>query len=158
MPSPFSRDQLSPEMQERYGLNKSGRSGVVITVIVAVAFLAAVAFAGVMMVRDNIRHELVVWTVVAPDRADATFTVERDGADDVVCVLRAQDSKRIDVGYVEIDIPPGDDNVTIDYSLRTVAPAYAVEVLACERPGELRGPGPQFPPGIAIPDQPWTAS
>ena len=158
MPSPFSRDQLSPEMQERYGLNKRGRSGVVITVIVAVAFLAAVAFAGVMMVRDNIRHELVVWTVVAPDRADATFTVERDGADEVVCVLRAQDSKRIDVGYVEIDIPPGDDNVTIDYSLRTVAPAYAVEVLACEQPGELRGPGPQFPPRIAIPDQPWTAS
>ena len=158
MPSPFSRDQLSPEMQERYGLNHRGRSGVVITVIVAVAFLTAVAFAGVMLVRDNIRHELVVWTVVAPDRADATFTVERTGADEVVCVLRAQDSKRIDVGYVEIDIPPGEDNVTIDYSLRTVAPAYAVEVLTCERPGELRTPGPQFPPGIAIPDQPWTPS
>jgi hypothetical protein len=46
--------------------------------------------------------------------------------------------------------------VTIDYSLRTVAPAFTVEVLACERPGELRAPGPQFPPGIAVPEQPWT--
>jgi len=158
MGSPFSRDQLSPEMQERYGLNRRSVSGVIVTVVIAIAFLAAVAFAGVMMVRDNVRHELVVWTVVAPDRADATFTVERNGADEVVCVLRAQDSKRIDVGYVEINIPPGEDNVTVDYSLRTVAPAFAVEVLACERPDELRGPGPQFPPGIAIPDQPWTPS
>jgi len=157
MGSPFSRDQLAPEMQERYGLNQRRVSGVVITLVVAVAFLAAVAFAGLMLVRDNVRHELVVWTVVAPDRADATFTVERDGADEVICVLRAQDSKRIDVGYAEIVVPPGEDAVTIDYSLRTVAPAFTVEVLACERVGELRAPGPQFPPGIAVPEQPWTA-
>lgn len=158
MPSPFSRDQLSPEMQARYGLNQRRSFGWIVTIVVAVAFLAAVAFAGVMMARDNVQFLLLRWEVVADDRADATFEVRRNGAEEVVCVLRAQDSKRIDVGYVEIDIPPGDDYVLIDYSLRTVAPAYAVEVLACERPDELRGPGPQFPPGIAIPEQPWTPS
>ena len=143
-------------MRARYGMDRRRRSPLVVAIVVIVIFLGAVAFAGVMMVRDDIRHELVVWTVVAPDRADATFTVERDGADEVVCILRAQDSKRIDVGYAQIDIPPGEDAVTVDYSLRTVAPAFTVEVLACERPGELRVPGPQFPPGIAVPEQPWT--
>ena len=157
MSSPFSPDQLSPEMRQRYGLERRRVSPVVVAVIVVVVFLGAVAFAGIMAVRDNVEFQLIRWSVVAPDRADATFDVSRNGADEVVCILRAQDSKRIDVGYAEIVIPPGDDVVTIDYSLRTVAPAYAVEVLACERPGELRVPGPQFPPGIAVPEQPWTA-
>ncbi len=157
MSSPFPPDQLSPQMRARYGLDKRRRSPIVLIVVVVILFLAGVAFAGVMSVRDNVEFQLIRWTVVAPDRADATFDVSRDGADEVVCVLRAQDSKRIDVGYTEIVIPPGDDVVTVDYSLRTVAPAYAVEVLACERTGELRAPGPQFPPGIAVPDQPWTA-
>jgi hypothetical protein len=144
-------------MRARYGLDKRRLSPIVISVVVTVLFLAGVTFAGLMLVRDDVRHQLITWTVVAPDRADATFDVSRDGNDEVVCILRAQDSKRIDVGYAEIVIPPGDDVVTIDYSLRTVAPAFAVEVLACERPDELRAPGPQFPPGIAVPEQPWTA-
>ena len=143
-------------MRARYGLDRRRLSPLVVGVIVVVAFLAAVAFAGIMSVRDNVEYQLIRWTVVGPDRADATFDVARNGADEVVCILRAQDSRRIDVGYAEIVLPPGEATVTIDYSLRTVAPAYTVEVLACERPGELRVPGPQFPPGIAVPEQPWS--
>jgi len=115
------------------------------------------AYVGAMLLRGDIQFLLLRWTVVQDDRADATFEVRRDGADAVVCVLRAQDSKRIDVGYVEIDIPPGEDYTLVNYSLRTVAPAYTVEVLTCKRPDELRTPGPQFPPGIAVPEQPWTS-
>jgi hypothetical protein len=144
-------------MRARYGLDQRRISPAVVAVIVVIVFLAGVAFAGIMAVRDNVEFQLIRWSVVGPDRADATFDVSRSGGDEVVCILRAQDSKRIDVGYAEIVIPPGDDVVTIDYSLRTVAPAFAVEVLACERPEELRVPGPQFPPGIAVPEQPWTS-
>lgn len=156
MASPFPPDQLSPEMRARYGLDRRRVSPTAVAVVAIVVFLGAVAFAGIMAVRDNVEFQLIRWSVIAPDRADATFDVSRNGADEVVCILRAQDSKRIDVGYAEIVIPPGEDVVTVDYSLRTVAPAFAVEVLACERPGELRVPGPQFPPGIAVPDQPWS--
>lgn len=157
MSSPFSPDQLSPEMKARYGLDQRRISPIAVVVVVVIVFLGAVAFAGIMAVRDNVEFQLIRWSVIGPDRADATFDVSRDGSDEVVCILRAQDSKRIDVGYAEIVIPPGEDVVTVDYSLRTVAPAFAVEVLACERPEELRVPGPQFPPGIAVPEQPWTA-
>jgi len=156
MSSPFSPDQLSPQIRERYGLDQRRRSPLVVVGVVVVLFLIGVTFAAIMLIRDDVRFQLIRWTVVGPDRADATFDVSRDGADEVACILRAQDSKRIDVGYARIDIPPGEDTVTVDYSLRTVAPAYAVEVLACERPDELRVPGPQFPPGIAVPEQPWT--
>ncbi|MDA2988365.1 MAG: DUF4307 domain-containing protein [Actinomycetota bacterium] len=156
MSSPFPPDRLSPEMRARYGLDQRRVSPIAVAIVVVILFLAGVAFAGIMAVRDNVEFQLIRWSVVGPDRADATFDVSRSGGDEVVCILRAQDSKRIDVGYAEIIIPPGEDMVTIDYSLRTVAPAYAVEVLACERPGELRVPGPQFPPGIAVPEQPWT--
>ena len=157
MGSPFSRDQLSPEMRERYGLDKRRSTTVVIAIVAVVGFLGAMAYVGAMLLRGDIQFLLLRWTVVQDDRADATFEVRRDGADAVVCVLRAQDSKRIDVGYVEIDIPPGEDYTLVNYSLRTVAPAYTVEVLTCKRPDELRTPGPQFPPGIAVPEQPWTS-
>ena len=156
MGSPFSRDQLSPEMRERYALDKRRSTTVVIAIVAIVAFLGAMAYIGAMLLRGDIQFLLLRWTVVQDERADATFEVRRDGADAVVCVLRAQDSKRIDVGYAEIDIPPGEDYTLVNYSLRTVAPAFAVEVLTCARPDELRAPGPQFPPGIAVPEQPWT--
>ncbi|NKB93810.1 MAG: DUF4307 domain-containing protein [Candidatus Nanopelagicales bacterium] len=157
MGSPFSRDQLSPEMRERYGLDKRRSTTVVIAIVAIVAFLGVMAYVGAMLLRGDVQFLLLRWTVVADDRADATFEVRRDGADAVVCVLRAQDSKRIDVGYAEIDIPPGEGYTLVNYSLRTVAPAFTVEVLTCARTDELRAPGPQFPPGIAIPEQPWTS-
>ena len=143
-------------MRARYGLDTKRRSPLVVATIVIIIFLIAVAFVGITMARGSNQVLLLSWQVVAADRADATFEVQRRASDELICILRAQDSKRIDVGYAEIVIPAGEPTVRVDYSLRTVAPAFAVEVLACGLPGELRVPGPQFPPGIAIPDQPWT--
>ncbi len=133
-------------------MDKRRSTTVVLAIVAIAAFLGAMAYVGAMLLRSDVQFLLLRWTVVQDDRADATFEVRRDGADAVVCVLRAQDSKRIDVGYVEIDIPPGEDYTLVNYSLRTVAPAYTVEVLTCARPDELRSPGPQFPQESPFPN------
>ena len=154
MPSPFTRDQLSPEMQERYGLDRRPIGRWIAVVVLVLSFVAVLAFVGFGVTRSPIEPRLVTWEVVAPDRVDMTIEVRRPAADEVQCVLRAQDVNRIDVGYAVVTIPAGSGEVSLDYSLRTLAPAYTAELLGCATGGLPGVPPPQFPPGVVPPEQP----
>ncbi|NDG95869.1 MAG: hypothetical protein EBY42_08660, partial [Actinobacteria bacterium] len=69
MGSPFSRDQLSPEMRERYGMDKRRSTTVVIAIVAIAAFLGAMAYVGAMLLRSDVQFLLLRWTVVQDDRA-----------------------------------------------------------------------------------------
>lgn len=144
-------------MQERYGFDQKNHLRTAAIAVVTVIFAVGVGFTSFSMSQKSIQFKLLTWSVVGPDRADLQFEVRRIGSDALDCVVRAQDSKRIDVGFSIIAIPSGSDLEEVKYSLRTLAPAFVVEVLTCVKSGEpTRVPGPQFPAGIAPPPQPWT--
>jgi hypothetical protein len=144
-------------MQERYGLNQKNPLRTAAIVIATVIFAAGVGFATFSMSQKSIQFRLLTWSIVGPEQTDLRFEVQRIGSDALDCVVRAQNSKRIDVGYSVISIPSGNDYEQLDYSLRTLAPAFIVEVLTCVESGDpTRVPGPQFPAGVAPPPQPWT--
>lgn len=144
-------------MQERYGFNQKNHLRTVVIAIVTVVFALGAGFATYTMSQKSIQFKLLTWSVISPERADMVFEVRRIGSDALDCVVRAQDSKRADVGYSVITIPSGNDLEEVNYSLRTLAPAFVVEVLTCVNSGDpTRVPGPQFPAGIAPPPQPWT--
>jgi len=144
-------------MQERYGLDQKNHLRTTGIALVTVIFAVAIGFVTFSMSQKSIQFKLLTWSIVSAERADLRFELRRIGSDAVDCVVRAQDSQRVDVGYSVIPIPSGKDYVQMDYSLRTLARAYAVEVLTCVLSGEpTRVPGPQFPAGIAPPPQPWT--
>lgn len=146
-------------MQERYGFNQKNHLRTAAIAIATVTFSLGIGFVTFSMSQKSIQFKLLTWSVISPERADLRFEVQRIGTDALDCVVRAQDSKRIDVGYSVISIPSGDDYEQLDYSLRTLAPAFVVEVLTCVESGDpTRVPGPQFPAGIAPPRQPWTPS
>ena len=157
MSSAIDGRDLPPDLQARYGV---GRRGIVVVggVIAITAFVAALAFVTVNLISPKVTFTLLAWDDLSADRVDITFEVRRSAEWDVYCVLRAQDESRTDVGYATVPIPRGSTYVQQTYSLRTIAPAYVVEVLACEAgaPPERVVP-PQFPPGVVPPDQPWTA-
>jgi hypothetical protein len=143
-------------MQDRYGLGRrpvGRRIGVTLLVI---AFVGALAFVTLGLMSNPVQSRLIAWDDIAPDRVDMTIQVRRPETDEVVCVLRAQDVNRIDVGYAEVVIPAGDPQVLLDYSLRTIAPAYTAELLGCAVGGPPAVPPPQFPPGVVPPSQPWS--
>jgi hypothetical protein len=126
-------------------------------IFVIVIFLAAVAWATVNMGRESVQSLLLTWNVKGPDRVTAEFEVRNPTSEPAICVLRAQDSKRTDLGYATITVPPGTDYVRVPYELRTLAPAYVVEILGCSLPGGTPNAiPPQFPPGVVPPSQPWT--
>jgi hypothetical protein len=149
---------LPPDLQARYGVGRGSSLPLVFGIIASIGFVAALAFVTFNLVSPRVTYELLAWDDVSADRVDVTFDIRRSEEWDVYCVLRAQDESRTDVAYTVVGIPKGTSYVQMTYSLRTLAPAYVVEVLACQagQPPERVVP-PQFPPGVVPPDQPWTA-
>jgi hypothetical protein len=148
---------LPPDLQARYGIRRRSPLPVIAGVLGIVAFVCALAFVTFNLISPRVDYELLAWNDIAADRVDVTFDIRRSAEWDVYCVLRAQDESRADVGYAVVGIPRGTSYEQLTYSLRTLAPAFFVEVLACEAGSPpTRVVPPQFPPGVVPPEQPWT--
>jgi hypothetical protein len=156
MPSPFRKDQLSPEMVTRYGLDRRPWGTLALVLVVVIGFAGALAWITISMGANTVSSRVINWDDTAGDHVTMDFEVQRDGTVAVECALRAQDRTHIDVGYAVVQIPAGDDRLQLSYALRTIAPAYTVEVLGCAAAGELQVAGPQFPPAVVPPEQPFT--
>lgn len=157
MSSPFTRDQLSPAMRERYGLDHRSRGRQFAVGVVIIAFLGAMVFVYFGVTGNPMESRLVSWDVQGTDHVNVQISIDRPADREAICVLRAQDSNRIDLGYATVVLPPGEGSLLIDYSLRTLAPAYTVELLGCSVDGAPNVAPPQFPPGVVPPEQPWIA-
>jgi Domain of unknown function (DUF4307) len=157
MSSAIDGRSLPPDLQARYGVGHRSPLPLIAGLVGITAFVAALAFVTLNLVSPKVTYDLLAWNDVAADRVDVTFDIRRSEEWDVYCVLRAQDESRTDVGYAVVGIPRGTSYVQTTYSLRTLAPAYVVEVLACQAgaPPERVVPA-QFPPGVVPPEQPWT--
>lgn len=154
MATPFRKEQLSPEMVERYGLNHRSVTGRIITYTLAIAFALILGFVAFEVTRPQVDFSLLTWKVLAADRVDVTFRVHAVNDSPIQCTIRAQDESRADVGYAQVDVTPIDGSATVTYPLRTAISAFTVEVLGC---GDQEVPAPQFPEGVIPPTQPWHA-
>lgn len=151
MPSPYRADQLSPEIQARYGMGRRNWRTIVVAAIVIVAFFGAVAWVTMNLGSQAAQYRLLTWKVTSPTTVDVEFEVRNSTDAPAICVVRAQDENHIDVGYSSVSVPPGADYARVPYELTTLAPAFAVELLGCEA-GELPNVSPpNFPPGVAPP-------
>ncbi len=142
-------------MQHRYGLDHRPVGRWVAVAAIVVAFIAAIAYVGAGMTRSDVDARLTSWDVVGADRVDLRIDLQRPADEEVVCVVRAQDSGHADVGYATVTVPPGDAQPVVRYSMRTIAPPYVTELLGCSSDGDLRVDPPQFPVGVVPPAQPY---
>lgn len=148
--------QLDAAMRERYGLDRNPWPARIIVGAVVVIYVGLLIFFGARLTTDPIDARLLLWQQPQPDRVDLLFEVNKPTDQAVTCVLRGQDSDRIDVGYATVEVPAGQGYVQQEYQLRVIAPASLIELLACGPAGEpLRVPPAAFPPGIVPPEQPW---
>ncbi len=153
MPSPFRKDQLSPQMARRYGMDRSSTGTVLLSLVVILSFALALGWATIALTRDSIAVTMQSWTVRG-DRVDVAFTVRSGSGQPLICVIRAQDRSRADVGYATMTVPAGQGSAR--YALRIIAPAFVTEILGCAAGEAPRVIGPQFPAGVVPPQQPWT--
>lgn len=153
--SPFRADQLSPEMIERYGLDRRPWGTWLAVAATVIAACGAVALVSTSLTRMPIDVQVISWDESATDHVDVEFQVSRPDGIAVDCAVRAQDRIHIDVGYAIVRIPAGAVTVRTTYPLAIIAPSAIAEVLGCAPIGELRVIEPQFPPGVVAPDQPY---
>ncbi len=148
--------ELSPRLQDRYGVRKTSRLVVALGVLAAAFVMVTGGWVAYSVATPESSHKLLLWSVPADDHVSATFEVRRSDGAALDCALRAQDVNRHDVGYSVVEIPPGNTYDQITYQLATRDRADSVDVLGCARPGELNVQAADFPPGTSNPPQPWS--
>ncbi len=148
-------DATTAMLEQRYGRPRT--SPVVVAVGIIVAGVVAGLLAWIAWVNANppVRYKLLAYRSAGDTAVDVTWEVRRSATSAVTCVLRAQDSTHVDVGYAYVTIGvDGSDYVQPTYRLTTIAPAYSADVIAC---GEGSTPPetvpPQFRPGTSPPAQ-----
>jgi hypothetical protein len=142
----------------RYGTNRPTTGVVALVAVLAVALLAFLTWATFVGSVAPVRADLLTFTMTNPEVTRIELSVRtRPGlAGPFTCVVRAQGERRVDVGYVLLDIAPTDGREdTVAYDLRTRSLARTVQVLGCFTGEQVPAgvPTPQFPPGVRAPDQ-----
>ena len=146
-----SQHNLSPDMQERYGVKRNQRSRWIF------ALVASLAFTGLVYVwkhsQSVVTGELQKFDVVSKEEVSISFRLTRTKIAPAFCVLRAQDVRKTDVGYATLSFPSSGSSFNVTYPLKTESTAVLAEILGCSDKLPLRVPPPNFPPGVRIPAQ-----
>lgn len=148
------RNELSPEMQARYGTSRQVWTPYLVTGLVII--VAAALWGGWHYKQSHaiVSSRLDAFNVVGNHKVNIKVEVSRPTNTTTYCVLRAQNANRVDVGYATVTIPPGQATVAFSYPLNTESSAVLAEVLNCSATLPMRVPPPNFPPGVKIPSQP----
>ncbi|CAB4581517.1 MAG: DUF4307 domain-containing protein [Actinobacteria bacterium] len=149
-------EQLPPDVKARYP--KPG-SNLGLWLVGALAIVTVSAFVGLgfsKYVDLPATGKLTGFEIPNESVVITRFEVNRDPGTRVTCALRAQDDRRVDVGYAWVEIVPSDERVSaLSYPLATRSLAVLVEILGCSAGTEVTGvPLPQVEPGTELPEQP----
>ena len=145
--------ELSETMRARYGVRPRSRAAVAAVAVLAVVFTGFVLWTGWRLATPPVQVKLLAFQVESDTEVTVVFEVRRDTLTDTVCVLRAQDLDRTDVGYATVTITRGRDYVQPRYPLATRDRATIAEVLGCAPSQAPVVDEPQFPPGTTNPPQ-----
>jgi hypothetical protein len=145
--------ELPINIQQRYGLNTRSKTPVALAVILASIVTIGLGMANYRSGDRALDWELRSFSVQSANSVEVVWEVARNKDQDTYCVIRAQDDKRMDVGYATVFVAAGEPNVTANYNLATESLAVLVEVLGCAGKPEMRVPPADFPPGVKIPAQ-----
>lgn len=149
-------EQLPTEVQARYPKPGSNFGLGLIGVLAAVVVASFVGFGFSKYVDLPAAGKLTGFEILDQNTVQTRFEVNRDPGTVITCALRAQDDRRIDVGYAWVEISPSDSRVSsVSYPLATRDLAVLVEVLGCSVGNSVTDvPLPQIEPGTELPEQP----
>jgi hypothetical protein len=149
-------EKLPPDVQSRYPKPSSNFGLKIFAVAVSVVVLGFLIMAFPRFVNLEVDSKLTSFKIVDENQVITEFEVKRDLNTEITCALRAQDDRRVDVGYAWLTIKPSNvESELINYPLATRSLAVLVEVLGCSVGDSVAAvPAPQVEPGTQLPDQP----
>ena len=135
-------DETAQLMDQRYGTRRPGRRRFVValTVVLAGAGLAWVAWAFWLQSTPDVQSGLVRTHVDGPHRVSADVAVSFRTPHIVAsCLLQAQGADHSVVGELNFRVgPAADEHVTVRRSMRTERPAVVVNLVGCTTPDQKR--------------------
>lgn len=140
-------------IKQRYGVNKSSKLPLFLAIILAIIVASGLGMANYRQSHPSLDWTLRTFDVKSENRVFVEWQMLRQENKDTYCVLRAQDERRTDVGYVTVLTPAGSKDVTTSYEMNTESLAVLVEILGCSYQEQMRVPPANFPPGVKIPSQ-----
>ena len=148
-----NRAALPPELYSRYGIKP--RNNVLLALVAGLgALLAIFVFASICTkVEATTEVRLITWQVQNETSVKIEFSVYQADDKSLVCVVRAQDSDRFDVGYGIGAISHPALRPTINVTLKTREPAFAVPTPVCDVANAASLVGSHFRPGLLPPAQ-----
>ncbi len=153
MPIPDS--QIPVGLHDRYGLPRARTGLAVAGLLLATLVALLLGFVGHYIVTHQVTGRLTSFTIDGPHRVTITYYVAHAQPGVATCVLRAQNSAHVDVGYAYVTTPVETTVHVVTYPLNTAARATTAEVLACASGvTPPRAPAPAFYPGQPAPQQP----
>jgi hypothetical protein len=122
--SPFDYD-------DRYGIKK-GVNWVGFAVLLAIAGIGWLTWAGLHHSNPPIRVQLISFTVENDRETSIRYSVDRNGVDGpVICTLIARDYYKNIVGQLDEEVPAGQGKVELRTSVATRIEAVNADVLGC---------------------------
>lgn len=139
--------EIPPHLHVRYGIRKKRFPFALLTGVLVILSLLIYPF----LIQDQVSIRLVSWKT---DAATATIDWRYEGqiSSSVWCLLEAQDEERFDIGFAYIQLRQSDSNKTLQHTLSTTQPAFAVLTPVCDA-DITRLPGSYFKPGVLPPAQ-----
>lgn len=149
-------EQLPPDIKVRYPKPGSNLGLWLVGIVAATVIAGFVGFGFNRFIAIPADSKLTGFVIVNDSKVQTDFEVNRAPGVTITCALRAQDERRIDVGYAWVEIAPSDERVSaVSYPLATRKLAVLVEVLGCSVGSTVIGvPDPQIEPGTQLPMQP----
>ncbi|CAB4569358.1 MAG: DUF4307 domain-containing protein [Actinobacteria bacterium] len=119
------------DYNDRYGIKK-GQNWVGFAVLIAIAGIGWLTWAGLHHSNPPIRVQLISFTVNSDRETSIRYSVDRDGVEGpVVCTLIARDYYKNIVGQLDEEIPAGQGKIEQRTSVATRIEAVNADVLGC---------------------------
>jgi len=119
------------DYNDRYGIKK-GQNRVGFAVLIAIAGIGWLTWAGLHHSNPPIRVQLISFTVISDRETSIRYSVDRDGVEGpVVCTLIARDYYKNIVGQLDEEIPAGQGKIEQRTSVATRIEAVNADVLGC---------------------------
>lgn len=103
----------SDRLRSRYGRPASPRRGRIVVAVIALVFLALVAYVGVRAADQPMRVDTVSYRHVDAGHISVTFQVTHRPGAAARCSVEALDATRAQVGFTEVDVPAGSGTTSV---------------------------------------------
>ena len=148
-----NQSQWPEHIKARYGINRRQNLPTFIAVVLVSIVALGLGMASFRQSNSTIEWALRSFDIKSDTKVSIDWFIAKQEGKTAYCVVRAQNEKRIDVGYATVLIDAGKATTTFSYTLNTESRAVLAEVLGCDYKAQMRVPPANFPPGVKIPAQ-----